>query len=267
MTQRAKWFVLGVVALGCVVASRGFAADPVGVWLFEEGDGADIEDATDGGNTGEIYGTATWSDNGKFGKALSVDGGDGDGGVLFNVDQDPAKSHILHAPADAPDCTLMFYVYTADVPHVAIMWTREDGADSNRYNIYAGPGETFGFDYRDAAGNIHGLLAGLDLFLEQWNHVAITREDNSRYTLYINGEKQGIADDADPSPPDTAAWQICGRPGFALRGMVDELAFFDSVVSEDEIAAIMEQGLEDAVLAVSPQGKAAATWASLKTVR
>jgi len=263
MDRRTKLFVLAALTFGLMIAGRSYAAEAVGAWLLDGDDGDTITDATDGGNDGELIG-GNWIADGAFGGALEMEG---EGGAIFNVDQVPEKAFIFHAPAAAPDATMMFWVMIYDVPHVAIMWTREDGADKDRFNIYAGPGEVYGFDYREAGGDIHGLLNGFELPIDAWNHIAMVREGNEDYTLYINGEKQGKANDPDASPPETAAWQIAGRPGFVLNGRIDEIAFFAEALSKDEVVAIMDQGLETAVLAVSPQGKVATAWGHLKARR
>ena len=47
----------------------------VGAWHFDEGEGTTAYDSSGNGNHGTIYG-ATWTTDGKFGKALSFDGTD-----------------------------------------------------------------------------------------------------------------------------------------------------------------------------------------------
>ena len=47
----------------------------VGMWLFDEGRGAEAEDSSGLGNNATIEGGAKWVD-GKFDKALSLDGSD-----------------------------------------------------------------------------------------------------------------------------------------------------------------------------------------------
>jgi hypothetical protein len=55
-----------------------------------------------------------------------------------------------------------------------------------------------------------------------------------------------------------------GHPnGEYFPGMLDELARFNVVLSEDEIRAIMDNGLE-ASMAVSSAGKLATIWGKIK---
>jgi hypothetical protein len=47
-------------------------------------------------------------------------------------------------------------------------------------------------------------------------------------------------------------------------GVVDEVAIFNVVLSEDDINSIMLNGLENTITAVSPSGKLATTWGGIK---
>ena len=66
--------VLSLMFVGISFAEIDFA-DCVGMWLFDEGNGDKAEDSSGTGNDGSIQGGAKWV-NGKFGKALSLDGSD-----------------------------------------------------------------------------------------------------------------------------------------------------------------------------------------------
>jgi len=52
----------------------------------------------------------------------------------------------------------------------------------------------------------------------------------------------------------------------AYDGLIDELGFFNVALSADEIAEIANMGLSEALgyIAVSPSGRLATTWASIK---
>ena len=51
-----------------------------------------------------------------------------------------------------------------------------------------------------------------------------------------------------------------------LKGLVDEVAIFDTALSEKELTAIVNSkgGLSNLYLAVSPKSKLAVTWAKVK---
>jgi hypothetical protein len=87
--------------------------------------------------------------------------------------------------------TLEFFVKFHHQTHDAIIWSRVDSADGDRFNIFTThPGTTssFGFDYKDPSGHLH-LIANPIAFavtLGEWTHIAITR-DGSTYEFYKNG--------------------------------------------------------------------------------
>ena len=55
-------------------------------------------------------------------------------------------------------------------------------------------------------------------------------------------------------------------PGMDAAGVIDEVAIFNAVLEEEDIQAIMEQGLEEALglTAVDLSGKLSTTWADVK---
>ncbi len=64
------------VSFSLMLATSDAAIDPdnvVGVWLFDEGSGEVATDASENGLDGTLHGNPKWV-NGKFGKALELDG-------------------------------------------------------------------------------------------------------------------------------------------------------------------------------------------------
>jgi arabinan endo-1,5-alpha-L-arabinosidase len=251
--------ILGVAAALLIVTSADGRVPALGAWLFDadEGEGV-VTDATGNGNEGEVT-DVLWSPEGKFGGALEFDGVKGS--VLFNGDQEPPEhAFILHQKTDA---TVTWWIYNRLAQHRAIFWTREDDVDAARFNIVTDPGPEFGWDYRANDGTMHATGVRTKLPLKEWTHLAIVRE-GKRYRLYKNGELQGMSIDPKPDLPGTSAWQISGRGGFTLDGLIDELAFYGRALTQEEIADIKTRGLELAALYVSPHGKLVMTWGRLK---
>ncbi len=71
--KRATSLMLILSIFWCVAVSCA-TAEVVGVWLFDEGKGKTVRDASGNGHDGEIIGEVAWAD-GKFEKALEFDGG------------------------------------------------------------------------------------------------------------------------------------------------------------------------------------------------
>jgi len=231
----------------------------LGIWLFNEGTGDVATDASGNGNDGTING-ATWVD-GKFGsKALSFDG------------------------AESVDMGNLQFAGTVTI----VFWAKPSSVAAGRQNIlckaYGGegcltmePDGRLSFYWGDCGGNCDPYVEVArpepGTFVDnEWIHVAETRDVSIReYNMYKNGEVAA-----------TDTWAECGShpcgdgaasdlnlligDGYAgkFRGIIDEVGIFNVVLSEDDIENIMNNGLANAVTAVSPSGKLATTWGGIK---
>ena len=232
----------------------------VGAWLFDEGSG----DSTSGivGGDGMLMNGASWTD-GVRGSAVSFHDPDSQF-VLFNADEDPASAFILHSDSDV---TLVLWARATEPSrHGSWIWSRGDDLDEGRFNVHNGDGTVFSFDYREDPGGEHhptdwGVF-NVPLTVGEWTHVALTRVGNE-YTLYGNGSPTSTFVDENPKLPTANGW-ILGSPRGCcpLNGDVDELAFFDEVLTQDQINLVM--GGVEALGAVESSGKLATTWADIK---
>ena len=61
-------------------------------------------------------------------------------------------------------------------------------------------------------------------------------------------------------------WYIGGRKGSSIEGMIDEVGVFSEALGDEDLTRLMEQGMDVALFGapVSPQGKLATAWGSLK---
>ena len=258
---------IGVVVLsiaGMLTTSSYAVLDPetfVGIWKFDEGKGDTTKDSSGNGNDGTLMDNPKWVD-GKFGKALEFDG---------SSFVDMGNDESLQFDGDV---TIVF-------------WARPENVGAGRQNIvcksYGGEGcltvETDGrlsFYWGDCGGNCEPYVevarpAAGTFIAKEWIHVVETRDVAKReYRMYKNGE--AIANDkwakcgAHPCGDSSASnLNLLIGSGYAgkFRGIIDDVAIFNVVLSEDEIQDIMDDGLEGA-FAVSPTGKLTTTWANLK---
>src|SRR5215475_2606397 len=60
-----------------LISPRAYAAAPVVALGFNEGSGTTTADASGNNNIGTLLGGVSWTNAGKYGKALSFDGGSG----------------------------------------------------------------------------------------------------------------------------------------------------------------------------------------------
>ena len=265
MKVRCMW--IGVVALfmaGMLTASSDAALAPdtiVGIWKFDEGKGVIARDSSENGNDGALMNKPKWVD-GKFGKALEFDG------TSF-VDMGNDKSLQFHG-----DVTIVF-------------WVSPENVAAGRQNIvcksYGGegcltqePDGRLSFYWGDCGGNCQPYVEvtrpSPGTFVDdEWIHVAETRDVSKReYRMYKDGEvaaeskwlKCGAHPCGDSVPSDLNLLIGSGYAG-KYRGIIDDVAIFNVVLSEGEIRSIMDDGLEKA-FDVSPGDKLTTTWAYIK---
>ena len=255
---------ISFIVVSLMFVGQGYAGiDPdtaVGIWLFDESSGDVANDSSGNGNDGTING-ATRVD-GKFGKALSFDGAE-------SVDMGNPPSLQF-----AGSVTITF-------------WAKPSSVAAGRQNVickaYGGegcltmePDGNLSFYWGDCGGNCDPYVEvarPIGVFVDdEWIHAALTRDVSTRtYNMYKNGIVEA-----------TDTWVECGAhpcgdgaaselnlligDGYAGKfiGIIDEVAIFNVVLSEDDIKNIMNNGLANAVTAVSRLGKLTTTWGGVK---
>jgi hypothetical protein len=138
--------------------------------------------------------------------------------------------------------------------HAAIFWTRgEDGADTNRFNIFwnasfTGAPDSDRFidgDYRDPTSAAHniggpGYNGGDPLSIGEWHHVAIVRTElgggSFQWDWYIDGVlSPGHTTTTSDPMPTSLSWLIAGRAGsHSLNMLIDEVRLTDRALAPGE---------------------------------
>jgi len=168
------------------------------------------------------------------GNSLHFDGIDD--GIFFS------NKFLFHNPGDA---TLEFWFKCNPKHHTAILWTRPDDTDANRFNIYLDPGGSLGVGYRDEDGIAHDIAGPLVVagsirtVPNTWNHLAIVRKGNSAYKIYMNGLLAATGYDSSPNLPTAVGWKIGERSGSMYNGYIDEIRFWNIARTQAEILASM----------------------------
>jgi hypothetical protein len=144
---------------------------------------------------------------------------------------DFSNTFIFHTPGNS---TLEFSIKFNNPAHTAIFWTRPDNTDANRYNIYTDPVNNIGFDYRAPGGSLHASSnPAATLTPDEWANIVIRRNGNV-YETFLNGVLQASVTDSSPDLPTSVGWQISGRDGFRLDGLLDEVRMSDSALTESQ---------------------------------
>ena len=258
-----------LIVIGLMFAGLSYSQialnDVVSRWDFDQGDGT--KDSV-GGHDGELTGDPKLVD-GKFKKAMSFDGKS-----FMQVDPEPFK---FNEPQN-------FSVSVWVKVNVRSGWQRI-------YNCWRWGGYFLG----ELAGN-----CGLELRMERnvpncdvnpagcllipvedvplgdWIHVAFSVDWNDKVRLYANGEEKASSKIDGPfkywsrlhdenTTVDTLGIgaRIDNGPTEFFNGDIDQLVVFSVALTSDEIETVFKSGLGD-VLTVSPKGKLATTWSTLK---
>lgn len=250
---------IGLIVISFVFTNMGYAEIDldacIGAWLFNEGADDIAIDSSGKENDGQSVG-AEWAD-GKFGGALDFNG------VDSRVDIPDSDS--LN---DVKDITMMTWVYL------------RRGVTSGTWNALAGKnpytnGYLIWLDISPlqpcpcglvfSAGARFDNRAPVKLDLETWYHLAFTRASDGGMIFYIDGKSVGLATSAaGPISITPGPITIGGQSPQVVDGLMDEVIFFNTVLSADDINVIMSSGFLGAS-AISSADKLASTWASVKT--
>jgi hypothetical protein len=206
-----------------------------------------------GAHDGILTDAAIVDDPAKFGSALQIEDPNG----VMTVESLP------DLPADQ-DHTYAFWLYFTAGDNGAWSQVIARKNTSDRFpGVWINPGGT-GLHYRYNPGNMGFSRIGPDgensnFPLNEWFHIAASKAGD-QLTMYIDGEEKGVI--AVPAAHDPVEDSILyvGKTGYrAATFIMDDLAVFNHALTIDEVADFMR-----GVVAVSPKGKLAATWASIK---
>jgi hypothetical protein len=246
---------LALISTG-LIATTSYAEfseeDIAAMWLFDEGEGDVAEDSSPNGNDAMFNGGPKWTE-GKFGKAISLDGADdylsaGDSDSLdvvgeamtllgwINADAFPASwNHLIRKTPENPR------IYILGVHNTALPFT---------------------FLKTDAQ-QVADVQGSTSLPTGEWVHLAMTY-NGAEVTIYVNGEVDAISPASGTIEASDGELRIGrGDPAGYFTGTIDEVAIFRVALSPDEIKAIMDEGFAG-FLSVGPTGRLAETWGNIK---
>jgi hypothetical protein len=282
-------YVSIVAFIGFMLAAPTYAAldpaDIVAIWLFDDGEGNKAEDASGNPNmSGTLMGGVNDSDNlrpqwvdGKFGGALKLEGA---GSIVnvpgFNKDDRLGPDEDDEADGNLPDettITIALWAQRLDKLGSAAqldLFSYEPGGPwDNRILVH--------YPWDDGAGEFIMWQYGKPFQGTNWefpanggemNHYAFTA-NGEETVIFQNGEFVHLGAGAKPfvRTVEHGPWHIGGRFGSSAQVTVDDIGVFSKVLSDDEIASIMQKGLAIAALGVEPAEKLSITWGEIKSVK
>ena len=261
----ASLIVLGLMLVGQSNAKINLE-DAVGIWLFDDRQGNEVKDSSGKENHGKFARGAEpkWVKKGRFEGALEFDGED-DYIVVSHSDslalsdkisisvwvypdgqQPPTKDGVTASCAgilEKNDNTGYYLKHWDGINSGAIIW-RFGGA--RKWDI--------------------GQTAGI---LWEWQHLAATWDGEVGY-FYVNGELRSTTPHKGriKSGDDWLTIGFRSHNGHSgwFKGMIDDIAIFNAVLDDEDIELLSEQGVGRILdlLPVSPSGKLATTWATVK---
>ena len=254
--------IFGLTCLiGCLLMPHISSAkiDPetaVGVWLFDEGAGKTAQDSSGKGNDGTING-AKWK-KGKFGDGLEFSGGQS-----VSIDSTPdlqlGDEHTMMAWFFATDISQHRMLISKNAEYLLRIDVPGEG---NKMSTFVNIG---GWEPRASAG-----VPSKDT----WTHIAATYDSNAnsnQLVIYVDGVRANASSRpgkgaGNTEPVDIGKW----GGGSYFVGIIDEVAIFKSVLTEDDLKTIMDEGLDrtlGGIAAVDASNKLTTTWANLKSNR
>jgi hypothetical protein len=257
MSKKLSWILVIMIFIGISLTQSALSA-AVSIWLMNENSGKVIKDATGAHKQdGTLIGGVKWEPNGKFGSAVSFDGSSG------HIEIPDPDNRLT-----PKNITLMAWVKLDEISGLRSIleqydWAgafgthafRMDGAQVQLWVIWGAAGE-----------NVEGgaVKAG------EWTHVAGSY-DGENVRTYINGKMAAEKKLAKKDLVASSKTLSIGVRGDSkdvqwLKGLVDEVAIFNTALSEKELTAIVNSktGLSSLYLAVSPKSKLTVTWAEVK---
>ncbi len=251
--MRNRYLALGLAALVsvCGVAAADIAEeDIVGYWPLNDEGGDEALDVSGNDHHGAVI-DGDWV-AGQF-----------DGGLAFNGTT--TFMEVLHHEDFnlGSDFTIAAWSFTNGLPHQHIGLPRKEaeyvlhpteGGAAFNVRVYIGQGGAWA----------NPTISDASVNYGEWAHIAGTY-DGDTLKAWVDGEVSGEGDLPGEASPTTnnLRWSndCCG--GRMYDGVLDEVVIFNRALTEDEMQAVMNDGVE-AALSVDAGGKLATRWGSLK---
>jgi len=259
-------FIFVVLMMGLVTGITTVSeASPIAVWLFDEDTGNILKDYSSNGNNGKITG-GEWID-GKFGKALKFD-------ENTFVEVESHKEGVF-TPSEI---TIMLWANIAainnglccvGIPRLGIYLDPTKASWSFEGSITSSPQGTYLASFwANVDTNWQDVHSTTMCKFSEWYHVAATYDGNDM-KFYVNGVLENTVNMPGKIVPSDGPirfshdWQE-GGVDRSFLGAIDECLIADKALSEGDIKNAMETGL-NTFAAITPGGKLAVSWGSIKT--
>lgn len=254
-------FIL-ILAIAFFNSNASAKIDPknlAGMWLFEDGGGDKVTDASGKNNHGTVAGPIKWV-NGKFGRAIELNGS------TTWVEVKSSDSLVLEE--------LTMVAWAKLKPSKGVRWQSimMKGQNPRNYLLCVDKDtQTLQLSVTKGAPDAWGgPIGGPAVTDGEWHHLAGVIGQKAGYVIYNDGLKVGNQAYAKPSlnaNPDVLRIGDGSGGGHQVEGILDEVAIFNIPLEEADIQDIMNNGLEKVTgksFAINAFGKLAAAWGDIK---
>lgn len=267
LITNAKCFY-GLIGISVVLAisflfGSGFAdaavdKNTVAVWLFEEGAGRTVKDASGNGHDGKFKGSPKWV-KAKFGTGLELPGDAGGYVVVDSTKKLELETLSIEAWVKVEEGTGKWQ---------GIVCKQQAGCTNRNYGIWVHVDKSTLHAQIGANGGCAFSIDGTsDITDNKWHHLAFTYDGN-RGRVYVDGKLETAAPNAETFQSNDPI--TIGVPNLdnanGLKGIIDEIRISNVARTEKEIQEAMDVGLAQ-ILSVEPGGKLATRWGYLKVVK
>lgn len=227
----------------------------VAVWLFEEGAGKTVKDASGNGHDGEFAGSPKWV-KAKFGTGLEFPGDAGGYVVVESTKKLELEPLSIEAWVKVEESTGKWQ---------GIVCKQQAGCTNRNYGIWVHV-DTSVLHAEIGANAACGFSVDGTTYItdNKWHHLAFTYDGKMGRT-YVDGELETEAPNAQTF--QSADPITIGVPNLnnanGLKGIIEEIRISNVARTEEEIQEAMDVGLA-AILSVEPGGKLATRWGYLK---
>ncbi len=272
---RLALFCACLIVIGLIFSTQSFAKiDPTtvaGAWLFDEEEAEVVKDVSGNENNGVVKSIPKW-DKGKFGAAIVLDGIDdyvncgAQESLSVGLDDFSLVAWMRaskNTPGSWSGCVISRF--DANAPrHGYLFGIRGvlDATQKDKPLFLMGLGQASG-------AHLFGTSSITD---DQWHHIAATADRGGDAIFYRDGvfeSKMNIAGFAAEDESNAQDLNIGAdfNSRWFLNAVIDEVALFKTLLTEDDIKEIMNDGLGRALgltAVSSPVGKLTATWGIIK---
>jgi hypothetical protein len=244
--------------LSVISADAAVDKNTVAVWLFEEGSGKIVKDASGNGHDGEFTGSLQWV-KARSGTGLEFPGDDSGYIVVDSTKKLELETLSIEAWVKVKEPTGKWQ---------GILCKQEAGCTDRNYGIWVQVDQKVLHAQIGANGTCAFNMNGTTEITDNvWHHLAFTF-DGDMGRLYVDGE-------LETEKPNTNSFQsnapiTIGVPNIdnknGLLGIIEEIRISNIARTQNEIKEAMNVGLAT-ILNVEPNGKLTTRWGYIKQVQ